>query len=215
MNHDQDTDRHATVATAPVDAVDGSSVDTAVYFQDLPELSRGRTSRRPGLVTSGLVLVIVAGLGFFLGVKLDKESGGGAGGAPTGLRNLLARGGLPDGAGGGLADAGGGNAPTTGTVKLVDGDTLYVTTSSGEIVKVKTTSSTAITRTDEAEVSDVRPGDSVTVTGGSGDGGGTVTASRIEDNGPSGEGGGPSGPSPGDFEGLSGVPRRTPGGDGH
>ncbi len=81
----------------------------------------------------------------------------------------------------GRGSSGGAATPTTGTVKLVDGTTVYLETPDGQVVTVKTTGSTAVRTAQGGALSDLAPGSSVTVEGsGSGD---TITATTITRNG--------------------------------
>ncbi len=71
--------------------------------------------------------------------------------------------------GGGFGGFGGGgfasSAAATGTISVVDGNTLYVLTATGSLVKVTLTPSTTITRNADATAVDLRPGDTVVVQG--------------------------------------------------
>jgi UDP:flavonoid glycosyltransferase YjiC (YdhE family) len=67
---------------------------------------------------------------------------------------------------------------------LVDGSTIYVTTSSGGIVKVKMTPSTTVQVTQSGSVSDLKPGSTVVITGSGS--GGTMTAKSVSQSAGSG-----------------------------
>ena len=116
--------------------------------------------------TIGLLGVILMVGGFLGGVQAHERWGSGtpAGGAmPTGA-------GLPSGFGGGRggpsgAPAAAGGAGTTGTVKLVDGTTLYVQTASGETVTVRTSETTAVKVSRTASLASLTSGLAVTVQG--------------------------------------------------
>jgi hypothetical protein len=175
--------------TAPVEE------DTAVYFRDLDARPTPRPRTRSALTTI-LVLAVVAGAGFVAGVEVQQHRGGSGGGGVAAFAGRFGAGtGGGAGAPGGTSTSTGGArfgavgtagaTPTFGTVRLVDGDVLYVTDSSGNIVKVRTTSSSTITRSDEATVGDVRPGDTVVVQGEAGEDG-TIQARQVTDSGPSG-----------------------------
>jgi len=69
-------------------------------------------------------------------------------------------------------------AGTTGTVKLVDGDTIYLQTADGNVVTVKTDGKTTVSTAKKGKVSDVKAGESVTVQGATG-ADGTVTATSV------------------------------------
>jgi hypothetical protein len=173
---------------------DGAPVDdTSVYFRDLPVAPVGRRRFGPGVLTSVLVLGLVGGLAFLGGVKLQQH------------RTPAAGAGFAAGAGGRPGGAGAGTVAgvTAGTVKLVDGSSIYVTDQSGNVTKVTTTSSSKVTRADEATVGDVRPGDTVLVQG-TPSSNGTVVATQVTDNGPSGTGGGAPGGGGRAFSGRPG-----------
>ncbi len=93
---------------------------------------------------------------------------GGAGG--TGRTG----GGLGGSTGGGFAA---GNA-TIGTIKLIDGHTVYVQTSAGDIVEVSTSAGTKVTASSTVPVKDLQPGTTVIVEGTKNSSGG-VTATSI------------------------------------
>jgi len=140
---------------------------------------------RLGVPAAALVaLVLVAG-GFWGGAALQKSQGGSSTGALAGVaaRFRSAAGGVgATGAGaaasrfGGLF--GGSTAATAGTISVVDGDTLYILSSTGSVVKVTLTKSTTITRNADAAAIDLRPGDTVTVQGATGSSG-AVTATSV------------------------------------
>jgi hypothetical protein len=139
-----------------------------------------------------LTLVLAAGViaagGFIGGVEVQKSQGGGSATAPgvgafrTGAGGFaaggagFARGGAGAGSGSGLA--GGGGTDTVGTVKLVDGSTVYVSTADGNIVKVTTNGSTKVRIAKSAKVSDLQPGQQVTVAGTQ-DSSGSLTATTL------------------------------------
>jgi Cu/Ag efflux protein CusF len=85
------------------------------------------------------------------------------------------------GAGGFFGRRGGGF--TTGTVKLVQGSTLYVTTTDGNVVKVSVPASTTITKSVTTKVSGIKPGDSVTAIGTTSNGVVKATSVRVGDTG--------------------------------
>ncbi|MFB9234939.1 hypothetical protein ACFFWC_05230 [Plantactinospora siamensis] len=82
--------------------------------------------------------------------------------------------------GGGAASSGpasgGGSAAAAGTVKLVDGSTIYVQTASGELITIRTNGKTAVRV--PGKLGDLKPGDRVSLEGGPA-GDGEVTASTI------------------------------------
>jgi hypothetical protein len=137
----------------------------------------GRAFRVRAL-TGALVLLLVLAGGFWGGVVAEKHHGSGsASSASLAARFAAARaaaggGGLAFGAGAGGAGA------VTGTVIDVQGDTVDISDSSGNIVKVKVGPSTTVTRTAKVGPSGLQIGDTVVVTGQSG-AGGTVSATAV------------------------------------
>jgi hypothetical protein len=96
---------------------------------------------------------------------------------------------------GGLAGLGGlgGGAGQSGTVSSVDGNTIYLTETSGNMVMVKLTAATKITKLESVSKAKVYPGETALVSGPSGSKG-TISATSITDtgNGSSGSGTSPS-----------------------
>jgi hypothetical protein len=133
--------------------------------------------RRLHWTTVFLSFAAIAVLAFAGGIVAQKHwgktsSGGfpGGGGLPAGFAANLG------GAGGG---AGGfGAAATTGTVSYIQGTTLYVTTTSGSVVKVRVPKGVPVGRTVEAKASGIRPGESVVIQGSKA-GNGTVQATSV------------------------------------
>jgi len=70
------------------------------------------------------------------------------------------------------------SGPTTGTVKFVDGTTVYITTANGDVVTIHTDGSTAVQTTQPGSLKDLPVGAQVTVTGQAG-ADGSVTATKI------------------------------------
>lgn len=87
--------------------------------------------------------------------------------------------GFPGGAGNGSGQPRATTAAsaTTGTVKLVDGSTIYVQTPGGDVVTVKTTGRTTVATTRKGKLSEVKAGQSVTVTGAAGSDGIVIATS--------------------------------------
>jgi hypothetical protein len=117
------------------------------------------------LVSTGL---IVAG---FLGGLLVQKNFGATATTATAFPGAAAGGngfgqGASAGAGGpGGATASSGSGATTGTVKLVDGNTVYLTTASGATVTVKVSDSTALLLSQAAALKDLPAGAAITVQG--------------------------------------------------
>ena len=151
-------------------------IDDDPFKDDLTEQLAARAPRRLAnratVVLAGLVLVIG---GFVAGAQVQKNFGPAASAptaVPTGGR--FAGGGF---GGAGVVPSASGGA-TTGTVKFVDGTTVYLTMPNGDVVTVKTDGSTSIQLTQPGTVKDLSVGATVTVTGQAG-GDGTVTATKI------------------------------------
>ena len=167
------------ILAEPPDARDIASELAAPPRRKLPWL--------PLLLTAGMI----AGLGFAGGAYFQKTNGTAAAtGFPSGAQRPGGTGGAGGygGFGGGAAGGAGtgtggtGTTATTGTVKLVDGDTVYLTTGSGTVVKVTTKSSTKITTVKTGRTTDLLPGQSVTVQGST-DTSGNVTAATVTEGG--------------------------------
>ena len=108
--------------------------------------------------------------GGFGGYAGGGAAGGYGGAAGTGRGAAGQAGGTGQAAGGtGQAAGGAGQAAgagfTRGTVKVVDGTTVYLTDASGNTVKVTTGDSTKVQLNKEGKVGDLQPGQSVTVVG--------------------------------------------------
>lgn len=172
-----------------IDDEDGALTDDDAFDDDRPEdepPSRSRRRKVPPLAI-GLSAVVIAGLGFIGGVQVQKRSGGDAtDGMPAGLAAMMQGGGPggggPDAARGGSGGGGTGSAgssSTTGEVANVKGSKLYVTTADGSTVEVSVGKSATVQRVASAAADEIRPGDTVIVTGTTG-GDGTVKASAVQ-----------------------------------
>lgn len=107
----------------------------------------------------------------------------GASGSPSGsATGTRATGAAGPGAGGFGGFGGAGGGATVGTVKLVDGTTLYVQTSGGGITKVSTNPTTTVRITKDGTLKDLTPGTDVVVIGTAGSDG-TVTARTVTEGG--------------------------------
>jgi hypothetical protein len=154
-------------------------------------LTRRPRAKLPS-VTLILAAIVVASAGFLGGALVGKHYGSsGSGNLAAAFRGLAAaratasaspgasggtRSGFPGSAGGG-GGFGGGNA-TVGTIKLIDGSTVYVQTTAGDIVQVKTSSGTKVTVSETVPVKDLQPGETVIVEGSKNASGG-VSATSI------------------------------------
>jgi hypothetical protein len=181
-----------------LDGADAIGLDDDPFGDD--DLESKLQARAPFPVTrttaalAGLVLVVA---GFLGGVLVQKNFGTAAssnsnsGLTPAALSSRAAafgnfgnRGGGTGGSGnnggtGGTAGTGTGTAaPTTGKITLVDGTTVYVTTSAGDVVIIKTNSSTTVRVDQTVTLKQLTVGSTVTVTGTTASDG-SVTATTI------------------------------------
>jgi hypothetical protein len=137
---------------------------------DEPEF-RPRPRRRAHVLTFVLAGALLVGAGFYGGVLVQKHQGGGTTSSTTGTgraRGAFAAAGVSGASGAAGASGrgfGGGGGAVTGTVKLVDGKNVYVTDTSGNVVKVETGASSQLTKTEPATTKDVAPGNVVIVRG--------------------------------------------------
>ena len=133
--------------------------------------------------TPALALVAALIVGGVAGVVIGQSTASNTASSVT--RGGFSAGGA-GGAGGGFGGAGGGAGAaarggfTAGTITAINGSTLTVKLADGSTVQVDTSSSTAVTKTSKASVSDLASGDTVTVVGAK-DASGAVTATRISD----------------------------------
>ncbi len=147
-----------------------------------PAKRRGRPS-----VTVFLAAGVLLVAGFAGGIQADKHWGSKKSPDAGDIIGQLARARGTQGGGGqfGAGQFGSGQfgsgrqsgGGTTGTVKLVDGDVLYVQTAGG-IVRVKTSGSTKVTSARKVKLKDLKAGSSVVVQGAAGQDG-TVTATSV------------------------------------
>ncbi|MDX8151065.1 hypothetical protein SK069_05635 [Patulibacter brassicae] len=170
--------------------------DEASLADDL----RARPSRRDAWLRPlplGLIAVLLLGVGFLVGVQVQKGADDGGGGGLS--ARMGARGGPPGMGGGGAAvgaaatgggseasGATGGDAAsgtTVGEVANVKGSRLYVTTSDGETVEVRVGSQAEVQRLSHSSVGGVHPGDTVIVQGTSRSDG-SVSATAVQATAP-------------------------------
>ncbi|MFF4104757.1 hypothetical protein [Streptomyces sp. NPDC001903] len=168
-------DRYAPFAAGDPEGILAEPPDTRDISAELAAPPRPRLPWLTLVLSGG----VVAGLAFTGGVLVEKGHLRGSSGAGSAGRNSAAgaggqgrTGGAGSGQNGGRQGFGGatggpgaGGGVTTGTVKLVDGTTLYVTDAQGNVVKVTTDTRTRITQAESGKVSDLQPGQSVTVRG--------------------------------------------------
>jgi hypothetical protein len=163
-------------------------------------LTRRPRAKLPS-VTLVLLALIVATAGFIGGVVTGKHYGSSSSrsSAAAAFSRFAAAGasssaGATGGSGGGFGGFGGAGRTgtgagstgggftaanaTIGTIKLVDGKTVYVQTTAGDIVQVSTSAATKVTVSSSVPVKDLQPGETVIVLGGKNSSGG-VTATSI------------------------------------
>ena len=168
-----DVDHLFDVLSSPLG--DGSDI-TAV-------LTRRPRAKLPSL-TLVLAAIVVASAGFLGGALVGKHYGSsGSSAAAAFSRFAGARASASTGAGSGSSASGrtgafgAGNA-TVGTIKLIDGATVYVQTTAGDIVQVATSAGTKVTVSSTVPVTSLRPGQTVIVEG-SKNSSGAVAATSI------------------------------------
>ncbi|WP_395295076.1 hypothetical protein ACF9IK_17190 [Kitasatospora hibisci] len=166
------------LSTAP-DARDVTAELAAPPRRKLPWLS---------LALGGAVIATAAFAG---GVWYEKDNGsGGSGRAVAGGQQPRGTGATPGAPGqnggrrggqGGQGNGQGGQGGfTRGTVKAVDGTTVYLTDANGNTVKVTTGDATKVQLNKEGKVADLQPGQSVTVVGTPDANGGYAASQLVE-----------------------------------
>jgi hypothetical protein len=182
----------------------------------------GRPRRRYATrASAALAAVVLLGLGFYAGVRVEKSQvGSSSGSAASTLASAFAARArtAAAGAGAGLpaGGGGGGGAPSFGTVSSLSGRTLFLSDGSGNTVKVKLSSSTKISKSLPVPRHSIHPGDSVVIQGIK-NSSGTLIAASVSDSGTSGRStsGSSSGSSSSSGGSSSGVGSLfTPGGGG-
>jgi hypothetical protein len=167
------------------------------WLEDESELPRRPRRRLLAPIPLALLAVLLIACGFIGGVLVQKGQGGTAssGGGASGFPSLSAlRGSLPAGAPGGTGSsggsgakggasnfpgiAGGGGGVTPGEVAYVRGNTLYVTDSQGNTVKVSAAAGSKVTKTVSTKASAIHPGATVVVLGSKAKNG-SISASSI------------------------------------
>jgi hypothetical protein len=137
-------------------------------------------------LTALLSVVLVAVAGIWGGAQLEKRHGGSSSGSSTGLAALASRfgrtGGRAGGFTGGFGAGGAGGAAaggaTTGTVTEVTKKLLYLTSSTGALVKISITPKTTFTRTSSTPKGGLSLGDTAIVIGAK-NAAGTVVATSV------------------------------------
>jgi len=160
---------------------------------DEPEF-QPRPRRRAHALTYVLAALVIAVAGFVGGVLVQKHHGGSStSSSGSGLAARFGRtGGAGTGGGGGGASGfrgggGGFGGAEIGQVKLVDGANVYITDTSGNVVKVSTNAASQIEKTTASTVKQIAPGDTVLVRGTQ-NADGSYTATSVTDSGASATG---------------------------
>jgi hypothetical protein len=174
---------NAVAATTASD--DAGRVDNHVFdalFGDEHEAWPEQAAKK-GLRASWTISVLVALLlvigGVALGSYLQRaHSPATATAGHAGFAGFAGLGGAGAAAGGATGGAAISTNTTSGTVTDVIGNTLYVTNSSGNLVKVTVSSTTTVDRNAASSLSGLQPGDTVTVQGSTAKNG-TVSAASI------------------------------------
>jgi hypothetical protein len=153
---------HRSAATRPSMPVESTrALDDALW----PAQAHGRRINLAP-ATALLSVTLIALLGLWGGAELQKSHGAGSASAAAGPGAGFARrfgGGTGAGSATGTGAAPGG--ATVGTVTVISGKTLYLTSSSGAIVKAALTGSTTYSRNAKATKASLKPGDTAIVQG--------------------------------------------------
>jgi hypothetical protein len=152
--------------------------------EDLTErLAAAAPRRYANRATYVLVALVIAVAGFVGGAQVQKHFGT----TPAAASNTSEQAGTARDAGAGANFPGAGagrqsgapggqtNRGITGTVKLVDGTTIYIETSDGQTITVRTSGTTTVLT--PGSLADIAVGATVTVQGQNADG--TVTATSV------------------------------------
>jgi len=184
---DGHTEEHPTTANAlatPLEQPDWLAGDEV--GEDEEWVSQTTHGIRLAIPVAALTAVVLVAGGFWGGAELQKSQGGTSSPlASVAARFRSALGAGATGAGGaGFAGRFASTAAAAGTISVVDGNTLYVNdTATGSVVKVTLTKSTTITRNADSAAIDLRPGDTVTVQGATGNSG-AVSATSVSATAP-------------------------------
>ena len=144
-------------------------VDDDPFADDLDAQLAARAPQRwVTRTTVGLAGLVLLVAGFLAGAQVQKHFG------PTPAPASSAANARQNAAGARQST----NATRTGTVKLVDGTTIYVATPDGQTVIVRTNGQTAVQTVQPGSLADLVPGTQVSVEGPAA-GDGTVTATKV------------------------------------
>jgi hypothetical protein len=144
------------------------------FDDDLAERVTALAPRPVPRTTLALVGLVVLVSGFVGGVLVQKSYGQAPAAAANNFPANLPAGGFQGQPGQGRGNQAG--SATTGTIKLIDGTTVYLTLANGDIATVKTSDQTAVQQ--PAALTDLKVGQSVTVQGSAGTDG-IITATSV------------------------------------
>jgi len=149
------------------------------HDDDEPEFTP-RPRKRPRRLTYVLAALSLIAIGTLAGISIQKHEAHTTAPTTTVTGRTVATGRAPGNAGGGTSGfaGGGGGGGTVGTVTLVNGNEVYVTDTTGNVVKVVTNAASQLTQTDRATIKDITPGETVIVRGTTATDG-TVTATAL------------------------------------
>jgi hypothetical protein len=175
---DSDEPRHLAIDESPTE--DHPELLEDPFADDLDQRLRSAAPLKlANRATYVLVALVIGVAGFVGGAQVQKSYGAtptasSPGGAfPTALPSGFS--GAFGNRGGTGTDAGGTGRGITGTIKLVDGNTVYVVEEDGTTVTVKTSGATTVTV--PGKLGDLKAGQTVTVQGQNANN--TVTATSI------------------------------------
>lgn len=135
---------------------------------------RGKIDKWTRILGVAVVLLLVFNIGVRMGHASRPKAPAPA--APAGGTGAAGA-----GAGAGAAGGEGAKPAASGTVKVIDGNAIYVSQPDGTTKKVVANESTRYTRTEPATLRQVQPGDRVTVEGST-QPDGSVSAIRVDDS---------------------------------
>ena len=176
------------VPTNPIELLSPPDGDHApeTWSADLADAEFARLVKGTKVITPltrVLLAVVVAAVGFIAGALVERNQQPAASTATTtGAAAFRAGGASGQNNAGGGGGGGAGGGATIGTITLIDGTNVYVTTAQGDVVKVITNPQTTISVSKNGTVTDLDPSKTVVVQGTT-NSDGTVTASQISQGG--------------------------------
>jgi hypothetical protein len=192
--------------TTPIEVIEphdehGWSADLA--DAEFARLVKGTKVVTP--VTRVLLALVIAAAGFIGGVLVERSQQPAAAStaSTTGAAAFRAGANGPNAQGGGNGAGGGAGGATVGTITLIDGANVYVTTAQGDVVKVVTNPQTTFSVSKNGAITDLDPSKTVVVQGTTNPDG-TVTASQVTQGGFGAFGGGRRGNGGGSGGGSGG-----------